>query len=349
MPMVLPEVALDGADPAQAFAGALWHDILPRAVVCPALPAHVLLHAGPPLRGAPPAPVMNAAIQALLFERLAEDEVQARCLLMAGDVVLEPAQNHGIVTPLAQVVSASMLLGAVTHHAHTAYGALVEGAAPALRFGSTTPACRGRLAVLNEQLLRCVAPCVRRAPIALDAIIRRAVAAGDECHSRTGAANAALVSSIDGLEGAMAAALMAVPAFVLPLVMAGAAAALRHHYCAVEAIGGNGVEFGLRRRGESVWRQMPAQAPAGATADPLGISLPAIGDSVVVDYCGLGGQVDAPQLRQALLDPSSGIIDHSRIVATGMRPAFNLAILDVAGERGLIGRGTYHPPAELFV
>lgn len=348
MPVIPAGLAVEGVDLAQAFSGARWHDILPRSAVCPTLPVHVLLHAGPPLRGAPPVPVMNAAIQALLYEELAADEAQARQLLTAGDVVLEPAQDHGIVTPLAQVVSASMLLSAVTQHAQTAYGALIEGAAPALRFGSAARACRERLAVLNGHLARSVAPCVRRAPIALDTIIRQAVAAQDECHSRTGAANAALVSHIDGLDGAVAAALLAIPAFVLPVLMAGAAAALRHHHCAVEAIGGNGVEFGLRRRGESVWRQVPAHAPTGATAEPRAISLPAIGDSVVIDYCGLGGQVDAPELRKALLDPSSGIIDDARIVATGRSPAFNLAILDSAGERGLIGRGTYYPPAALF-
>ena len=53
-------------------------------------------------------------------------------------------------------------------------------------------------------------------------------------------------------------------------------------------------------------------------------------------------------LRLALLDPSTGMIDPARIAIDGRTPAFNLAILDCAGESGLIGRGVYHPPAELF-
>jgi hypothetical protein len=118
-------------------------------------------------------------------------------------------------------------------------------------------------------------------------------------------------------------------------------------------MGGNGVEFGVRRRGESAWRQVPAQAPSSAAIDPPAVprpavALPAIGDSVLVAYCGLGGQVDAPALRRALLDPCSGIIDAARIAAGGVSPAFNLAIFDSGGKLGLIGRGTYHPPVELF-
>ena len=345
---VAPANAAAGADFAQAFAGARWCDIQPRSAVCPGVPARVLLHAGPPLQGAPPAPLANAAVQALIFEGLADGEADARRMIANGEVLLEPAQEHGIVTPLAQVVSASMLLGVVTHHAQSAYGALLEGAAPALRFGSASPACRDRLTALNGPLMHSVAPAVRRAPIALDEVIRRAVAAHEECHSRTAVANEALVSHIHGLDAATAAALRAIGAFVLPLLMAGAAAALRHHRSPVEAIGGNGVDFGLRRRGESGWRRVPAQAPVDTAVGRGTGALPAIGDSVVIDYCGLGAQADAPALRAALLDPSSGIVDAARVVAAGTSPAFNLAILDAAGLHGLLGRGTYTPPVDLF-
>ena len=175
------EVALEGIDFAQAFLGARWCDIVPRSAVRPRLPPHVLLHAGPPFRGAPPAPVMNAAVQALLFDGFAADEAEARRLLANGGVVLEPAQDHDIVTPLAQVVSASMLLGAVKHHTQISYGALVEGGAPALRFGSTARECRERLAVLNGHLSQSVAACVRRVPIALDEVIRRAFVVSLHC------------------------------------------------------------------------------------------------------------------------------------------------------------------------
>ena len=104
---------LSTIDYARPFTGALWFDVLPRAAVRPQLSAQVLLHAGPPFRSAPPAPVVHAAIQALVYEGLAADARVAAALLARGEVRLQPAQDYGIVTPLAQVVSASMPLVAV--------------------------------------------------------------------------------------------------------------------------------------------------------------------------------------------------------------------------------------------
>jgi hypothetical protein len=78
------------------------------------------------------------------------------------------------------------------------------------------------------------------------------------------------------------------------------------------------------------------------------IALPAIGDSIVVDFCGLGGLIDAPATADALLDPVTGIVDPRRIEAGADAPMFNLAVLDAAGALGLIGRGTYRPDRSLF-
>jgi hypothetical protein len=354
-------------DYAQPFAAARWVDILPRAVACPLLPASVLLHAGPPFRGAPPPPIMNAAVQAVLFEQGAENEAAARDLLWRGEIQLRPAQDHGIVTPLAQVVSASMLLVVVEQQDQIFHAPLVEGPAPALRFGCAAPECRERLHAMRVWLIDTVAPLVRRDPPAIDALIRAAVAAGEDCHARTAAANEALVSSLPGLPAKYAADLRASPAFVLPVLMAAAAAALRTHRSAIEAIGGNGVDFGVRRRGSRSWRQMPAQAPRGVrfagadTCTPLG----AIGDSAVIDFCGLGGQAlsaapllaaewsevlpaDALTRPRELIDPHTGIVDPRRIAQAGLAPLINLAILDRDGHAGLIGRGIYVPPADLF-
>jgi hypothetical protein len=199
-------------------------------------------------------------------------------------------------------------------------------------------------------MARAVAPLLRRAPVDLAAVIRHAAAAGEDCHARTALANEELVSNLRGLDADVESRLRALAAFVLPILMAGGAAALRHHRCAVEALGGNGVDFGVRRRGDSTWRQLPSQAPHG---DPLpgvaaAVPLPAIGDSVVIDFCGLGGQADASALRRSLTDPRSGIVDPARIAGGAGVPVFNLAMLDVHGEAGLIGRGAYRPPVGLF-
>jgi hypothetical protein len=355
-------------DFARAFAGARWVDIVPRRIACPDLPAEVLLHAGPPLRGAPPAPMMNAAIQALLFEGRAANPAEARDLVLRREVELRPAQDHDVVTPLAQVVSASMLLIVVTQQGEMCHAPVVEGPAPGLRFGCAAPECLQRLRDISEWLARRVTPCLRSAPPAVDALIRVALAGGDECHARTGVANEALVSVLNGagLDAADAVRLRSNPAFVLPLLMAAAGAALRSHRSSIAAIGGNGVDFGVRYRGESRWRQLRAEAPRGFRVDSMKAStaLPAIGDSAVVDYCGLGGQAlaaaptvvaewnevlpeDALSRRHWLIDPDTGLVDAARVAQCGRVPLINLAILDQDGA-GLIGRGLYGAPLELF-
>jgi hypothetical protein len=355
------------ADYAKPFRRALWFDVVARSAARPALSAQVLLHAGPPFRGAPPAPVRHAAIQALLFESLAPDAAAARDLLLQGRAQLQPAQDYGIVTPLAQVVSASMLLVVVEQQKQVCYAPLIEGPAPALRFGSAAPECLRRLREVSAWIHSSVAPSVRRAPLAIDEIITAAVAAGDECHARTAAANEAMVSRLTGIDADYAARLRANPAFVLTVLMAAAATALRTHRCDIEAIGGNGIDFGVRRRGDRAWRQMPAQAPQGARFPGLDAiaPLPAIGDSAVIDFCGLGGQAlaaapllaaewggalpaDALTRREGLIDPESGIVAAERIAGGAGAPLINLAILDRDGAAGLIGRGFYSPPVELF-
>jgi hypothetical protein len=354
-------------DYAQPFARALWFDILPRAELRPELPAQVLLHAGPPFKGQASAPVIHAAIQAILFEGMAVDAHAALDLLLRNQVQLQPAQDYGIVTPLAQVVSASMPLAAVELERAMGYAPLVEAPPPALRFGATAPECRERLRVLASLAQSVIAPSIRREPIVVAEIIQVSIAAKEECHARTAAANEALIARLVGLEPPVAAVLRANPAFVLPILMAAAAAALKASECAIAAIGGNGVDFGVRRRERRDWQQMPAEAPRGprfAGAESY-TALGAIGDSAVIDFCGLGGQAlavapalasewaallppDALSRRERLIDPRYGIVDPERVAQTELAPIINLAVLDREGSAGLIGRGFYCPPVRLF-
>jgi hypothetical protein len=360
-----------GIDYARPFAGARWIDVLPRSAACPYLPPQVLLHAGPPFAGQPPAPVLHAAIQALLYDGMAKDAQAATDMLTRGGVQLEPAQHHGVVTPLAQVVSATMPLMAVEQGGAVSYAPIIEGPPPALRFGSPSPACREALRDMHAWVRAALVPLLRRQAPAIDAIISAATRGGDECHARTAAANAALAGQFGGLEPADAQRLRNQPAFVLPLLMAAAAAALRSHNGPVAGIGGNGLEFGVHWRtsvsGPPAWIQCAADAPIGPrfagheTRSPLA----AIGDSAVIDFCGLGGQAlaaaplltdewqkvlpaDAIGRRAVLIDPASGLVDAQRVRNSGCSPLINLAILDRAGAYGLIGRGIYLPPVALF-
>ena len=354
-------------DFAKPFSQARWFDVIPRSAACPALSRRVLLHAGPPFRGALPAPIVNAAVQALIFEGLASDTTSAREVLAQGGAELRPAQDHGIVVPLAQVVSASMPLAAIRQRDAVRYAPLLDARNPALRFGCAAPECLQRLREVDEWIREAVAPALHREPLALDEVIRPALAAGEECHSLLAAANEAMLSRLPGIDIASATRLRENSAFVLTLLMAAAAASLRVHRCEIVAIGGNGVDFGVRYFDEATWRQAPAEAPRGtrlAGTDALA-PLPAIGDSGVIDFCGLGGQAlaqaptlaqewrdllpaDALTRRQDLVDPQSGIVSPRRITNTSLAPLIHLAILDRDGAAGLIGRGFYCPPVDLF-
>jgi Protein of unknown function (DUF1116) len=354
-------------DFAKPFAQARWIEILPRSAACPQLPRATLLHAGPPFSGPPPAPIVNAAIQAILLENLAANAAAARELLEHGGVELRPAQDYRIATPLAQVVSASMQLFAVEQQNEICYAPIIEGSAPALRFGSPAPESLQRMRDAGAWAGRSIAPLVRQAPVTVDQVIRAAVAAGDECHARTSIANEALIAGLRGLDAGGRERLRALPAFVLPLLMAAACAALRSRRCGIEAIGGNGVEFGVRRRGEGAWHRVPGRAPSGPRFEgtATAIALAAIGDSAVIDFCGLGGQAlsiapalvtewagylpaDALLRRQSVIDPDTGIVDAGCVAGSGIAPLINLGILDRDGAAGLIGRGFYIPPIELF-
>lgn len=306
-------------------------------------------------------------MQALIFEGRADDPARALDLLRSGAVKLQPAQDHGIVTPLAQVVSSSMLLVAVELRGEISFAPLVESPAPALRFGSMAPDCLLRLREFGECVVSAVGPIVRRRPPAIEDVIAEAVAAGDDCHARTAVANESLISRLGSLDADCAALLRGNPSFVLPVLMAAAAAVLRSSRCDIEAIGGNGIDFGLRRRAERTWRQTAAQPPCGTRLDGLDdvTPLPAIGDSAVIDFCGLGGQAlaaapslatefsrhlpaDALTRYQVLIDPRSGIVDPARVTRSARALLINLAILDATGTVGLIGRGFYSPPVALF-
>jgi hypothetical protein len=198
-------------------------------------------------------------------------------------------------------------------------------------------------------------------------VIEHALAAGDECHGRTAAANERLLAVLDGLSAGDAALIAANPNFVLPVLMAAACGLLGRQPSGVAAVGGNGEAFGFRLHGAAAWTVVPAQPPVGGRLPGRehAAALGAIGDSAVLDFCGLGGQamhlapslssewasllVDDPVARRsAVIDPQSGLVDVARVVAGGPVPQVNLAILDRTGRSGLLGRGFYLPPSALF-
>lgn len=101
---------------------------------------NVLLHAGPAFLQVQDitVPILNSASIAAVYEGLAPDFDTAVAMIAAGEIRLEPAQNHDVVTPLAAVVSASMPLHVIYDAwkgAARAYAPINGGARPSLRLG----------------------------------------------------------------------------------------------------------------------------------------------------------------------------------------------------------------------
>ena len=351
---------LDGCAPLRSFA---------------AVPARTLLHAGPPFQPGTvvPLPVRNAAANAALFEGWASDFDTACAGLARGDIGLAPAQDFGVVTPLAFVVSPSMPVLRVTDaegRAPPRYSPVNDGPPPAaLRFGNRHDGQLERLALtgrigpaLNEAL---------RTAIPVLPILRAGLDGGDDLHGRVSSANAVLFDALaPRLSGEARDYLMLANQFVLNVIMAACAAMIGAGAGIAEsplvtAAGGNGVDFGWQVAGApGVWRTAAAAPPVGPhfphTAGRR--FLPAIGDSAVIDACGFGAAAlrYAPEMIAAL----RGAVDDSYFTATastrfvGPHPAFPsdlnlgldidaqgplhgvmLAAVDADGEAGLVGRG----------
>ncbi|MGY0833719.1 DUF1116 domain-containing protein [Azospirillum argentinense] len=348
------------------------------------LDRHTLLHAGPPF--ADPAeicpPILNAAAAALLFEGMAGSVEEARALVRSGAVTLRPAQDFGVVTPLAAVVSRSMWLHVVEDAGGSgarAYSPLNEGGGPALRFGIVSGAVVERLRLLHGAVGPALAGI---GAVELRGIAREAMEQGDELHGRVGVASAllteTLVSRLGGT-GEVCAFLKEAGQFFLNPWMAACKAVMLAAdgvpgSALVTAAGGNGVRFGLRLSGMmgEGWASAPVAAPQGPDIGSPGSAprprLPAIGDSAVIDALGFGAlALDAAPLLRAELGAAAETaiaaadrllcadhpvhgrrvgLDARAVLLGGPVPPVCLAALHAAGEDGIVGRGlAWHPPS----
>ena len=283
----------------------VWNRFTP-AGEATGLEREVLLHAGPPFRAVAdvPAPVKNSACVAAVFEGLAGDLDTAKAMIRAGEIRLAPAQDHGVVTPLAAVVSASMPLHTVydAHRGQVRVFAPINGGnGPAPRLGLRSMDVVAHLRWLNDAVAETLEAGIGEG-IALLPLAAAGLAQGDDCHGRTPAATAALIAELEartpgGLRDAQVREFLAAsPSMFLNLWMAATKCLMRlaegvEGSACVTAAGGNGVETGIQVAGlPGRWFTAPATPPVGTLEDGVdpARALPAIGDSAVVEAFGLG-------------------------------------------------------------
>ncbi|MEO1453629.1 MAG: DUF1116 domain-containing protein [Pseudomonadota bacterium] len=295
----------------------VWNgfDTAARAV---GLAKNVLLHAGPPFVsvGHVTTPILNSACVAAVYEGLATDFDRAEAMIRAGEIVLKPAQDHGVVVPLAAVISASMPLHAV-YDAYRGqvrvYAPINGGGRPSLRLGLRSWAVLDHIRWLNTTFCDVLQAGIGEG-IDLVPLAARGLAGGDDCHGRTVVAGKALADEIDartvgGIQDADARAFLhASPSLFLNLWMAGTKCLMRlaegiDGASLVTAAGGNGRDLGLQIAGlPGQWFTASATPPVGRfdVDVPQERALGAIGDSAVVEGYGLGAM--AIHLSPAQMD-----------------------------------------------
>lgn len=347
----------------------------------------LVLHAGPPFASLEviPAAVKNSILLAIQYEGWAQDKVGAEVLLAEGKITLAPAQDYDAVVPLAGVITPSMYLLVIADKNNTAnkrYAVLNEGMTLCTRVGVYNEEIIKHLKWLNQNLGRWLANNFKE-PVLLAPILQQSLLRNDDGHGRTMAASALLVEvieswglkdqeAIDFLRGALAWSLnywMGMSA----LILGSFEAFLDKKY--ITKVGSNGYEFGLQLSTKpGVW--LTTKAPEVRGNKEVGLeeaeALGAIGDSALVDFLGLGGQVlDIAQftaknlgkfipedymtrIHEFTLGPlpvlggRTGIADYDKILSTDKGPLVVLGMISQSGEKGRIGGGVAAVDANLL-
>jgi hypothetical protein len=284
------------------------------------LDENVLLHAGPAFSRAEniTAPILNSACVAAVFEGLARDFDQAEAMIMAGEIILKPAQDHDVVTPLAAVVSASMPLHAVYdawRGQQRVYAPINGGSRPSLRLGLRSEAVLEHIRWLNTRFADVLDAGIAEG-VALVPLAVIGLAGGDDCHGRTPVAAQALTHELDDrtpggiTDQDVRAFIASSPSLFLNLWMAATKCMMKvaegvEGSSFVTTAGGNGAEMGIQISGlPGRWFTIPATPPQGAfdVDVPPERALGAIGDSAVIEAFGLGAMaIDlSPAQKSAL-------------------------------------------------
>ncbi|MEU0407740.1 DUF1116 domain-containing protein [Streptomyces griseorubiginosus] len=306
--------------------------IAPAREVVPGMTARTILVSGPPMPWRDyTGGQRRAVIGAVRHEGLARDEGEADALLGDGTIEVRPSHDHATVGSLTGVCSASMPVVVVRDEAsgRRAFCRMNEGADPAsLTFGVWDSGVGSRLRHVCEVVSPALAEVLEHlGGLPLAPIVRRALAMGDDLHSRHRAAGALLRATLlDAVlelsrdrvaerHRHLAAYLRTADYLFLHLVMAAAKAAADSASgipgsTLVTAMNLNEKEFGLRVSGlGDRWFTAPLPPVStlrgrlhdGLTTDDLAY---VGGESLITETVGLGGMAAAAAMP--LQDHSAG-------------------------------------------
>tara|TARA_R110000787_G_scaffold263946_1_gene369884 strand:- start:35807 stop:36946 length:1140 start_codon:yes stop_codon:yes gene_type:complete len=351
--------------------------IAPLNVLASDLPARTLFHAGPPFEDIAeiPAPVKNSIVAAAVHEGWATTADDTWALVEQKKLYLMPAQDIGMVTPLAYVVGPGVFCIEVCDAnapSQRALSPINDGPLPdALRFGTGRPAGLTLLRTLSTSVGADLSQHVKSGTPLLP-MFAHAIVNGDDLHGHVAALQAHVFDMFSAdISATTEKYVTDANQFVLNIVMAtaalmiGAGAGVSGSDMVVAA-GGNGVQLGYKlASAPDTWVCVPAHRPVGPKFPNASqsIALPAIGDSAVIDALGFGaanlrfcptlegaldGHIDTAfftdTAHQAFIGPHPDIQMPGLHVGLDLtRPRTCLGIMlgmvEERGVDGIIGRG----------
>ena len=381
-----------------------WVGMQPAIECVPDMKEGIILHSGPNIAWEDMCETQRqGGINGVLYEGYAKTEDEARKLLENGEIAFAAGNDYHIVIPGTGIATPSMVLNIVEDRNTGVRGFCAPFEGPN----------RGGLAgwgVYNEAIHKhldhmhdCLGPAFDKVlkdcgGIGLKRMITRGVEMGDELHSRQDACGLMLTNELakllfdSDLEAGVKKECMdliyGTVRFFHPLGMAAGMSLLEGirdvpYSTVVTAMMGNGVEYGIKIAGlGNQWFTAPAPMLEGSyvSADiDLNDVLPWIGDSCMLEACGLGGSAAAAApavMRAQNLTMQDGVertlevgaitlashkyylvpaldyqgtplgIDMCKVLKTGIQPVVHGGMMSKSGKR--LGAGVAHVPMLCF-
>ena len=382
-----------------------WVGVRPAIECVPDMREGLILHSGPEIEWDEMSETQRqGGINGVLFEGYAKTREDAEHLLKTGEITFASGNDYHIVVPGSGIATPSMVMNIVEDRNSGVRGFCAPFEGPN----------RGGLAgwgVYNEAIDKhlhnmsdVIGPAITRmleeaGGMALKRIMVRGVEMGDELHSRQDACGLILTNELakmifdtksmnDDEKRQVMDLIFGTVRFFHPLGMASAMSGLeaaRHvpYSTVVTAMEGNGVTYGIKVSGlGNQWFTAPAPRLEGEyVAADIKVEdvLPWIGDSCMLEACGLGGSAAAAApavMRSQGLSWMDGIersrlteeitlarhesylvpaldyqgtplgIDIRKVLRTGIEPVIHGGIISKSGKR--LGAGVAHVPMKCF-
>ncbi|MCI0709245.1 MAG: DUF1116 domain-containing protein [Chloroflexi bacterium] len=277
---------------------------------------HTISHAGPPIEWERMAgPQKRAVMGAIQFEGWASSNDEAAALVISGKVRLHPNHFYNAVAPMTGVISPSMpvLVARNKTYGNYAFSTLNEGRGNTLWYGVFDDGALRRLQWIRDELGPALKVTIQQhGPLDVFDIIAQGLQMGDECHARHTACTALLVKRLvpwmlyADVPGKTVAEIVrfldANSHFFLNFTMVGVKATMDAaqgvpYSTIVTAMARNGVDFMLRVGGlGNDWVMSPVSPLDEAvyyTGYTVADAAGDIGDSAIIETCGLGGMAIA--------------------------------------------------------